>query len=49
MDLLLESYKYDKTKVRINIINYQIVNQTFRIQEHCRKGKTFQNYCGVLN
>ena len=23
-DLLLESYKYDKTKVRINVINYHL-------------------------
>ena len=38
MDLLLESYKYDKTKVRIIVINYQIVNQIFRIQQHFRTG-----------
>ena len=38
MDLLLESYKYDKTKVRIIVINYQAVNQIFRIQQNCRIG-----------
>ena len=36
MDLLLESYKYDKIKVRIVVINYQIVSQIFKIQWHCR-------------
>ena len=34
-DLLLESYKYDKTKVR-TIINSQIVHQIFKIQQHLR-------------
>ena len=47
MDLLLESYKYDKTKVRIIVINYQIVNQIFIIQQHCRTGMALQTYCGV--
>ena len=32
MDLLLESYKYDKIKVRIVVINYQIVSQIFKIK-----------------
>ena len=36
MDLLLESYKYDKIKVRIVVINYQIVSQIFKIKWHCR-------------
>ena len=49
MDLLLESYKYDKTKVRITVIKYQIVNQIFRIQQHCRTGMALQTCCGVLN
>ena len=35
MDLLLESYKYDKTKVRIVIINSQKVHQIFKIQQYC--------------
>ena len=30
MDSLLEGYEYDKTKVRIVNINYQIVSQTFK-------------------
>ena len=34
MDLLLESYKYDKTKVRIAIINSQKVHQIFKIQQY---------------
>ena len=49
MDLLPESYKYDKAKVRIIVINYQMVNQIFRIQQHCRKGMALQTYCGILN
>ena len=35
MDLLLKSYKYDKIKVRIVVINYQTVSQIFKIQWHC--------------
>ena len=27
MDLLIENYKYDKSKVEIIVINYKIVNQ----------------------
>ena len=30
MDLLLDSYKHDKTKVKIIISNSQIVNQIFQ-------------------
>ena len=36
MDLLLESCKYDKIKVRIVVISYQIVSQIFKIQWLCR-------------
>ena len=36
MDLLLDSYKHDKTKVKIIISNSQIVNQIFKIQQNCR-------------
>ena len=32
MDLQLDSYKHDKTKVKIIIRNSQIVNQIFKIQ-----------------
>ena len=46
MDLLLESYKYDKTKVRIIVINYQIVNQIFRIQQHAVGGWHFRPIVG---
>ena len=49
MDLWLESYKYDKTKVRIIVINYRIVNQIFRIRQHCRMAMALQTYHGVLN
>ena len=49
MDLLLDCYKYDKTKIRIIVINYQIVNQIFRIQQHCRRGMALQTCCGVLS
>ena len=49
MDLLLDSYKYDKTKVRIIVINYRIVNKIFRIQQHCRVAIALQTYRGVLN
>ena len=38
MDLLLDSYKYDKTKVRIIVINYQIVHQMFSIQQNAVGG-----------
>ena len=33
MDLLLESYKYDKIKVRIIVTNYQIVSQIFKFSD----------------
>ena len=49
MDLLLEGYKYVKTKVRIIVINYQIVNQILRTQEHYRTGMALQTYYEVLN
>ena len=49
MDLLLENYIYDKSKVRIIVINYQIVNQIFRIQQHCRTAIALQTCHGVLN
>ena len=49
MDLFLESYKYDITKVRIIVINFQIVNQIFRIQQHCRMAMALETYRGVLN
>ena len=32
---ILESYKYGKTKVRIIIINSQIVHQILKVQQHC--------------
>ena len=43
MDLLLESYKYDKIKVRIVVINYQIVSQIFKIQWHCLTGMALRH------
>ena len=49
MDLLLENYIYDKSKVRIIVINYQIVNQIFRIQQHCRTAIALQTCRCVLN
>ena len=42
MDLLLDSYKNDKTKVRIIISNSQIVNQIFKIQQNCHTVRAFR-------
>ena len=46
MDLLLDCNKYDKTKIRIIVINYQIVNQIFRIQQHAVGGWHFRPIVG---
>ena len=36
-------------KFRIIVINFQIVNQIFRIQQHCRMTMALETYRGVLN
>ena len=42
MDLLLDSYKHDKTKVNIIISNSQIVNKIFKIQQNWRTVRAFR-------
>ena len=46
MDLLLDSYKYDKTKVRIIVINYQIVHQMFKYNNTAVGGWHFRPIVG---